>query len=197
MNADFLSGLLLLAVVLAGVAYLIKEFFWESIVTFASKRRSPASPQPESASSGRAPSAPTGTNDHLLGAVGRVVDDGARSGKIRVRVGMETWLARVAPPEADVSVGTSVIVRSIHGRVLEVAERPAEAEGRESAEAQPEAAEVPIAPEMRDSSAETEIAATPAAAKEARAGGLAESSEAATGAPGTGEQPPRRATTQD
>jgi membrane protein implicated in regulation of membrane protease activity len=111
MNADLLSGLLLAVVVLVGAGYLIKEIFGPSLASFLAERR--ALP-------------PAGANDHLIGAVGRIVDSGERSGKMRVRVGMERWSARLAAAEnGTLPVGTEVEIKAVEGRVLEVAERAA------------------------------------------------------------------------
>lgn len=108
MSADFLSGLVLVAVVLGGAAYLVKAFFWESIVELVSARR--AAPPP-------------GANDHLVGARGRVVDDGSRDGSVRVRVGMESWRARAKDGRTTLPLGTEVDVAAVDGSVLEVVER--------------------------------------------------------------------------
>jgi len=113
MSADFLSGLLLLGVLLFGAGYLIKEFFWESLSGLLTRHRPPPPAQP---------------NDHLIGATARVVDDGSTSGMMRVRVGMETWRARSADPSRPLPVGTEVEIRAADGLVLEVAPRPAEAQ---------------------------------------------------------------------
>ncbi len=110
MSADFLSGLLLVGVLLFGAAYLIKTFFWESITGLMTQTRAAPSPQP---------------NDHLVGAAGRVVDDGAASGTPRVRVGMETWRARVVDPTSPLAMGAEVEVKAIEGRVLQVAPKTA------------------------------------------------------------------------
>jgi|GEM_PF-2403457 len=113
MSADFLSGLLLLGVVLFGAVYLIKEFFWESLTELRTRHRPP-------------PPAPP--NAHLVGALGRVVDDGATSGTLRVRVGMETWRARVIDGDASLPIGTEVEVKAADGRVLDVRRRAATAD---------------------------------------------------------------------
>lgn len=117
MNADFLSGLLLVGVLLAGAGYLIKAFFWESFVEFYSAQKT--------ARENQASAQPAGTNDHLVGASGRIVDDGAHSGKLRVRVGMESWHARPADATTSLPVGTEVEVHAVDGRVLEVAPKTA------------------------------------------------------------------------
>lgn len=130
MDANFLSGLLLLAVVLFGAGYVIKTFFWESWSSHLSHER-PAAERPPAE---RKSQEPRSANDHLIGAVGRVVDDGARSGKMRVRVGMETWQARTDSPEAALPIGTQIEVKSISDRTLEVAIRAANGETAHDAE---------------------------------------------------------------
>ena len=110
MSADFISGLLLVAVLLTGAAYVVKTLYWDSITAFVAERR--AAP-------------PRGTNDHLVGQRGRVVDDGARDGTMRVRVGMESWRARDIEGRASLPVGTEVDVAAVRGGVLEVTERRA------------------------------------------------------------------------
>ena len=110
MSGDFLSGLLLTGVVLFGIGYIAKEFFWESLSGLMSRHRSPAPPPPR-------------PNDHLIGATGRVVDDGAASGVMRVRVGMETWRARPIDAASSLPIGTMVEIKAVDGRVLDVAER--------------------------------------------------------------------------
>jgi membrane-bound ClpP family serine protease len=111
MNTDLLSGLLLAAVVIVGVGYLVKQIFGHSFAAFLAEHRA----QP-----------PGGANNHLIGAVGRVVDDGDRSGEMRVRVGMERWSARLKSPSGGtLPVGAVVEVKAVEGRVLEVEEKPA------------------------------------------------------------------------
>jgi len=110
MSADLISGLLLVAVMLAGAAYVVKTLYWDSITAFVAERR--AAP-------------PRGTNDHLVGQRGRVVDDGAGNGTMRVRVGMESWRARDAGGRASLPIGTEVEVTAVRDGVLEVAERRA------------------------------------------------------------------------
>lgn len=65
---------------------------------------------------------PAQPNAHLVGAVGRVVDDGATSGTLRVRVGGETWRAR-SVDGASLPVGTEVEVNAVEGLVLDVRRR--------------------------------------------------------------------------
>jgi membrane protein implicated in regulation of membrane protease activity len=117
MSADFLSGLLLFGVVLFGAVYLIKEFFWESLSGLLTRPRLPPPTQP---------------NDRLIGSIARVVDDGTKSGTLRVRAGMETWRARPAEGSGSLPVGTEVEIRAVDGLVLEVAERAAAAEQAEA-----------------------------------------------------------------
>ena len=111
MSGDFLSGLLLTGVVLFGIGYIVKEFFWESLSDLMSRR---APPPPA-----RRP------NDHLIGATARVVDDGATSGVVRVRVGMETWRARTVDADSSLPIGTLVEIKAVDGLVLDVAQRNA------------------------------------------------------------------------
>lgn len=110
MSADFFSGLLLFGVLLFGAAYLVKEFFWESLSGLMARHSLPPPAQP---------------NDRLVGSIARVVDDGARSGTLRVRVGMETWRARPVEASSSLPIGAEVEIRGVDGLVLEVAERAA------------------------------------------------------------------------
>lgn len=116
MSADFISGLLLFGVLLFGAGYIIKEFLWESLSGAIAKRRAAMPPAPP----------PRQPNDHLVGAIGRIVDDGTGSGMMRVRVGMETWRARSVEGES-LPVGTQVEIKAADGRVLDVVARPAAA----------------------------------------------------------------------
>jgi len=158
MDADLISGLLLAAVVLAGGGYLVHVVFGESIAAFLAERRArPAPAKPERPASARGKPAP-GANDHLIGAVGRVVDDGGRSGEMRVRVGMERWSARLpSSDERKLPVGTEVEVKLVAGRVLEVEEKAAASFGTPATEAHAEAAPAEAA------SAEAPPAAVPSA----------------------------------
>jgi membrane protein implicated in regulation of membrane protease activity len=110
MGFVFFGGLLLTAVLLLGVGYLIKEIFGPSLAGLLAERRA----QP-----------PADPNRHLIGALGRVTENGKGAGALRVRVGIERWSARLASSD-DVAlpVGTEVEVKGVHGRVLEVATRP-------------------------------------------------------------------------
>jgi membrane protein implicated in regulation of membrane protease activity len=117
MSADFISGLLLFGVLLFGAGYVIKEFFWESLSASMANRRA-AAPSPP----------PRQPNDHLVGAIGRVIDDGTGSGMMRVRVGMETWRARSIDEGASLPVGAQVEVKAVDGLVLDVAARAAAVE---------------------------------------------------------------------
>ena len=117
MSADFISGLLLFGVLLFGAGYVIKEFFWDSLSGALAKRREAAP----------APAPPRQPNDHLVGAIGKIVDDGTSSGMMRVRVGMETWRARSLVEGASFPVGTQVEIKAVDGRVLDVTSRPAPA----------------------------------------------------------------------
>ncbi|HEX6993687.1 MAG TPA: NfeD family protein [Gammaproteobacteria bacterium] len=120
MSADFLSGLLLLGVLLFGAGYLVWAFFWESwsdrlrrYLSDLSTRQRPPPQKP---------------NDHLVGATGRVIDDGAKTGTVRVRVGMEIWRARATDGAPSLPVGTEVEVTAADGRMLDVRPRTVPAE---------------------------------------------------------------------
>jgi len=109
MSLDFLSGLLLAAVVVFGLGLILKEWFGARLPTFGPRERR-AEP-------------PAGANAHLIGAIGRVVEAGGASGEMRVRIGMERWSARLrAPADAPLPVGTEVEVKAVDGLVVEVVE---------------------------------------------------------------------------
>lgn len=111
MDADLLSGLVLMAVLLLVVGYLVKEIFGHSFRNLVSEHR--ALP-------------PAGVNDHLIGAVGRVVAAGERAGEMRVRVGGEGWNARLSGGEGGtLPIGAQVVVEGVAGHVLEVMEKSA------------------------------------------------------------------------
>lgn len=106
MNTNLLSGLVLTAVALLVVGYLIKEIFGPTLKSLVKEHR--ALP-------------PAGVNDHLIGAVGRVVADGKRAGEMRVRVGGEGWNARLSSAGSDaLPIGTQVVVKAVVGNLLEV-----------------------------------------------------------------------------
>ena len=113
MNADFLSGLLLVAILLVGAGYLIKEFFWEIWVDFYRAQKA-------ARNGSRSVAQPSAINDPLVGASGRVVDAGSQGGRMRVRVGMESWHARTVEGTEELVVGTEVRVKAVDGHVLEV-----------------------------------------------------------------------------
>lgn len=105
MSLDFLSGLLLATVVLVGLAYVARQLLGHRVGKLVAEYRAQPVRNGES---------------HLVGAVGRVVDAGERSGRMRVRVGMESWNARLPSSEDVLPVGTPVRVKAVHGRVLEI-----------------------------------------------------------------------------
>ncbi|MBN1239547.1 MAG: NfeD family protein [Gammaproteobacteria bacterium] len=111
MSLDLISGLLLAAVVLFGAGYVAKQLLGDSLARIVAEYRTPPKPHEDR---------------HLVGAVGRVVDDGERSGRMRVRVGMESWNARQGSSDAVLPVGTEVEVKAVDGRVLEVEPKAAE-----------------------------------------------------------------------
>lgn len=124
MDADLLTGLLLAAVVLTGAGYLVHVLFGHRIAPLLAKQRDMLTERRAMLAERRA-QPPPGANDHLIGAFGRVVDDGERSGKMRVRVGMERWGARLGPAgEGTLPVGTEVEITAVDGRVLEVRQKP-------------------------------------------------------------------------
>jgi membrane protein implicated in regulation of membrane protease activity len=112
MSLDLFSGLVLAAVLLFGIGYVAKQLLGHSVASFLAEYR--AQPEPHA-------------DRHLVGAVGRVVDDGERSGRMRVRVGMESWNARLRSSDGVLPVGTEVEVKAVDGRVLEVEAKPAAA----------------------------------------------------------------------
>lgn len=111
MSLDLLSGLILAAVVLFGMGYVAKQLLGDSVEKFLVEYRKEPTPH---------------ADRHLVGAVGRVVDDGERSGRMRVRVGMESWNARLRASDGVLPVGTEVEIKAVDGRVLEVEAKTAE-----------------------------------------------------------------------
>lgn len=115
MSLDFLSGLLLAAVAVAGLAYIVREWFGLALPRLPAGQRA-----------GPAPAADT--NAHLIGARGQIVEAREETGEMRVRIGMERWSARLRPPASTLlPVGTEVEVKAVDGFVLEVAAKPAAA----------------------------------------------------------------------
>lgn len=109
MSLDFLSGLLLTGVALFIVGFLLKEIFGERAARFfSSGSRKPAK----------------SVNEHLIGAVAKVVDNTKRDdGLIKVRVGIERWSAKLhSTDDRSLPVGAEVRITAVTGLVLEVEE---------------------------------------------------------------------------
>ena len=107
---DFLSGILLAAVVLFTLGFFIKEAVGDHLVAMFTDR-------PERRSKG--------VNDHLVGAIGTVVEHaGDENAPLKVRVGIERWNAKTAT-DADVPlhVGTEVEVTAASALELTVIPR--------------------------------------------------------------------------
>ncbi len=110
---DFLSGLLLAAVLLVILGLFIRELVADRLATgFKSHKERPAK----------------AVNDHLVGAAGMVVDHiGDENAPLKVRIGIERWNARTAnDSDSAPEVGTEVEVTAVDGLVLTVVPRPAE-----------------------------------------------------------------------
>ncbi len=106
---DLLTGLLLTGVVLWIITIVIRELFDVSI-SAALKRYFRAAPNP--------------VQDTLVGAIGKVIElpeDGDT--RLRVRVGIEIWSARLAPShQRTLPVGAEVRVTAVDGMILDVEE---------------------------------------------------------------------------
>ena len=106
---DLLTGILLAGVVLFMVAFLRREIFGDRVgKLLAGRSRQPAK----------------SINDHLIGAIGKVVDDTVRDGgHVRVRIGIERWSAKLKSTDGrTLPVGAEVKVTAVTGLVLEVEE---------------------------------------------------------------------------
>jgi hypothetical protein len=117
MNLNFLSGLLLIIVVIATVLFLIKELIGDSTVEH-DKARNPLARALELLSGGEAEP----INEHLIGSIGKVIShSGDDARPMRVRLGPESWPARMHATEEDaLPVGDAVEVVAIDGAVVVV-----------------------------------------------------------------------------
>ena len=104
---DLLSGLLLLAVVIAIIAIVARELFDEriSVLTDVYSRESP-----------------NPIEKGLVGSVGKVIEVPTEAGDtLRVKIGMEIWSARLPPgDDALPAVGSDVRVAAADGMILDV-----------------------------------------------------------------------------
>lgn len=119
MTLEFLSGLLLVLIVLGTLGYMAKELLADLRPRQA--KENPSSPRPTQR---RRESKPV--NEHLIGTTGEVVansDDDERP--MRVRLGSELWPARSgAAGDSPLPVGTPIEVTAVQGPILVV--RPSE-----------------------------------------------------------------------
>ncbi len=117
MNLDFLSGLLLTAVVLAIVYFVARELLGDErsgnrnarqFFTHALERLSGGDTKP--------------VNEHLIGSVGQVISHSTDVERpMRVRLGAESWPARLNSAEENpVPVGNAVEVVAVDGAILVV-----------------------------------------------------------------------------
>ena len=110
---DFLSGLLLAAVVLVILGLFMRELVADRLATgFKSRRERPAK----------------AVNEYLVGTTGTVVDHaGDENAPLKVRIGIERWNAKTGTDsDSAPEVGTEVEVTAVDGLVLTVVPRPAE-----------------------------------------------------------------------
>lgn len=115
MNLNFLTGLLLIAVVLATAVFVAKELIGD---------RSPGDKKTRQGSAhlfekllgGEAKPA----SNHLIDSIGKVISHSDNSARpMMVRVGAELWPARLDSAEdAPLPVGTAVKVMAVDGPVL-------------------------------------------------------------------------------
>ena len=107
---DFVSGLLLAAVVLFIIGFFIRETVGDGLVNvFKARREAPV----------------RAVNEYLVGATGTVVehvdDDTA---PLKVRIGIERWNARASTEDdGPLEVGAEVEVTAVSGLVLTVVPR--------------------------------------------------------------------------
>lgn len=105
---DQLSGLLLVATVLVMLYFVLRELPWRRLSALTSKLAADdAKP----------------VNEHLIGAVGTVVQPvhGEGTMAMKVRIGLERWNARpTSSAAAMLTAGTEVRVTAVNGTVLEV-----------------------------------------------------------------------------
>jgi hypothetical protein len=117
MDLDFVSGLLLTAVVLAILGYLVYEIVPDGVGDPKRIRHYLAD-----ALSRHLASEAKSANDHLIGSIAKVIahsDDGARP--MKVRLGLEFWPARsTLSEEGRLPVGASVKVVAVEGPIVVV-----------------------------------------------------------------------------
>jgi membrane protein implicated in regulation of membrane protease activity len=124
MTLEFISGFLLLLVVLGALAYIVLVLLSGAKVDLSRMVRSDALGRQRDTE-------PVSINDHLIGMPGEVVrlnDDSERP--MTIRVGIELWPARMEAAEANgadsvvPSIGGQVLVTAVQGSVIVA--RPAE-----------------------------------------------------------------------
>jgi len=117
MNLDFLSGLLLVTVTLAIVFFVTKEFFGDRRSGDRKTQRYWAHAIEWFSGSETKP-----VNEHLIGSVGKVISHSGDSARpMRVRLGLESWPARLgSTEEGRLPIGSAVKVLEVDGAVLVV-----------------------------------------------------------------------------
>ena len=110
---EFVSGLLLAAVVLVTIGLFVRELVGDRLVAgfrFRQERPSKA------------------VNEHLVGATGIVIEhSGDDEAPLKIRIGIERWNARTANNSDNApEVGTEVVVTAVVGLVLTVVAQTAE-----------------------------------------------------------------------
>ena len=117
MNLNFLSGLLLITVVIATVIFLIRELISDRSAEHE-KVRNPLARALELLSGSEAKP----VNENLIGSVGKVISHSSDSARpMRVRLGPESWPARLRSTEQDtLPVGDAVEVVAVDGAVVVV-----------------------------------------------------------------------------
>ena len=115
MNLNFLSGFLLIAVVVAIVIYVVNEMFGSRVS--ADKQLRHKFFRFQQRLSGRQAEP---INDHLIGATGKVTSHSENLARpMMVRVHPELWPARPrSAAEAPLPIGTVVTVAAVDGPVL-------------------------------------------------------------------------------
>ena len=119
MSLDYLSGLLLMGVVLATVVYLVKEMLADRVGDVKKLQRNLADTFARHVASETKP-----VNAHLIGALGKVVANSGEAGRpMRVRLGTELWSARSNSAEGgSLVIGTPIKVVAVEGTILDVEE---------------------------------------------------------------------------
>lgn len=113
MSLEFLSGLLLVLIVLGTLGYMAKELLADLHPREARK-------QPSDPSSAQHKREAKPVNEHLIGTLGEVVansEDDERP--MRVRLGSELWPARAAGAgDPPFPVGTPIEVTAVQGPIV-------------------------------------------------------------------------------